>query len=281
MTTSYGSRPSSQVTIVTSVRRPASAAPRSSRGTTIVGALAGDDDEHRQPFERHGLVRGQVAQVRSDRDEHRVEAVRRGRLGGASQTLGVALRGDGRAGRLGRHEAWREPRLVPATSRSSPDHPRRACDRRGPDRRPARARACAGRGRRGDRRRAPGRRANAPVRSRRAGRSHGPSGRRWRSPRRPAPGRTRVRSSRASASPRPTRRPWPGGPARSGPAARTAMRIVIRTARRDGGRRRARSRRRSAGRPRRSGCGGSPRRPSCGWRGRWGRRGGARPGRGS
>ena len=80
-------------------RRPASAAPRSSRGTTIDRPPRGDEHEHRQSLERHGLVAGQVAQVRPDADEQRIQAVGRGRGGRALEAFRVALGGDDRAGR--------------------------------------------------------------------------------------------------------------------------------------------------------------------------------------
>ena len=69
----YGSSVSSQVRSPIGVASPASAAPRSSRGTTRNGAVARPEDEHRQALERHRLVAGQVAQVRPDADEQRVE----------------------------------------------------------------------------------------------------------------------------------------------------------------------------------------------------------------
>ena len=69
------------------VRSPASAAPRSRRGTTMDGASARADDQQRQALEGHRLVAGQVAQVRADPDEQRGHAGLGGDLGGPRQAL--------------------------------------------------------------------------------------------------------------------------------------------------------------------------------------------------
>ena len=129
----YGSSVSSQVTIRSGVRSPASAAPRSSRGTTTNGAWPARSDEHRQPLERHRLVAGQVAQVRADPDEQRVEPGRGGRGGRAPQPLGDSARA-GMIGRVGDGHADRAPG-GPARRRWSPARPRTACGRRAPARR--------------------------------------------------------------------------------------------------------------------------------------------------
>ena len=67
--------------------------------------LAGDDREHREALERHGLVAGQVPQVGPDADQQRIEPARRGGIDGPTQPLGVPRVRDDRSSRDRRHEA--------------------------------------------------------------------------------------------------------------------------------------------------------------------------------
>ena len=237
---------------------------------------SGAEDEHRQPLERHRLVAGQVAQVRADADEQRVEPGAVDRRHGAGQPRRVA-RGRRRAD--ARRASRRRPAGSPRATRRERRRPVLEQLAVGEDalRAAPRARACAGRDvvvlADGEDPRSGGRgRARSPRRRRRPGRS----GRRSRHvgigerapPARPAVlagsgSAPAARTARASRSPRSGRRRGSrlGAPCR-----------LSRAPARGGGRRRAPRRRRSARRPRRSGCGGSRRRPSCGWRPRPGRR---------
>ena len=57
------------------------------------------DDQHRQTFQRHGRIAGQVAHVRPDPDEDRAEAGLAGQVPGRRDPVPVALGRDGGSGR--------------------------------------------------------------------------------------------------------------------------------------------------------------------------------------
>ena len=173
---------------------------RSSSGTTSVARPGrAPDDEHRQPLALVGVVAGEVAEVRPDADEQRVEPGLVRRTSGRGEPCLEPLGGDRRSRRRP-SSAGRRDRRAPARTRSSPGRPRTACGTRGPCRRRRRGRACAAPGRRAARRPGPAGRPRPRGGPRRRRRRPGRSGRRSRRRPRAGPGSRRRASGPAPPS---------------------------------------------------------------------------------
>ena len=98
-TSAIGSSVSSHATTVTAPDATAAQA-RAGRRLEARGdqrqlrAIGDRDDEHRQALERDGVVAREVAQVRPDADQERVEARDRRLPAGAREADGISLGGD-------------------------------------------------------------------------------------------------------------------------------------------------------------------------------------------